>query len=78
MKTYNTKHTAACKMSFGKARPETGCPRCIELANGAAPVKWARSRRDIDAENLREIDAHFASEKHQTGKCGPVCTFGEW
>jgi hypothetical protein len=22
--------------------------------------------------------AHFASQTHRSGGCGPVCTFGEW
>lgn len=65
--------------NFG--RHVDGCPRCTELANGAEPVRWNRSR---DRQNTggyptdREINAHFApGSPHSRGACGPVCTFGE-
>ena len=56
----------------------SGCPRCDELAAGAAPVKWARSRRDDDRQRAAEIRAHMSSERHRSGGCGVVCTFGDW
>lgn len=56
-------------------RRVAGCGRCAELAAGAAPVRWA-SRREADA--VQDVRDHFASERHLSGGCGPVCTFGEW
>jgi len=70
-----TKHTCGGPV-FGQKTP--GCPRCDELLGGAAPVQWARSRRDEDRIRSQEIAAHFASDRHRTGGCGTVCTFGEW
>lgn len=68
-----TKHTCGGPV-FGKRT--AGCPRCDELASGAAPIKWNISRRD----DRRQVDihAHFTSHKHLSGGCGTVCTFGEW
>jgi len=74
-KSTTTKHTCGGP-SFGRLTP--GCPRCDELADGAAPVKWANSRRDDDARRSAEIAAHFTSQRHLSGSCGVVCTFGEW
>ena len=61
---------------FGRKTP--GCARCDELIAGAAPVKWRHTARDNDAQRCREVHAHFTSAHHLSGKCGPVCTFGEW
>lgn len=73
-----TKHT--CNSGNGPVfgRKTAGCPRCDELSNGAKPVVWAgnRAQRD-DAQRCREIAAHFSGHHHQSGGCGPVCTFGE-
>jgi len=71
-----TKHTCGGP-AFGRKTP--GCPRCDELLNGAAPVvqPWRRRGSD-DARRSREIHEHFASARHRSGGCGPVCTFGEW
>lgn len=68
-----TQHTCGGPV-FGKRTP--GCPRCEELAAGAEPVRWRRN--DDDAQRVRSLDAHFASERHRSGGCGPVCTFGDW
>lgn len=59
---------------FGKLT--AGCARCDELAAGAAPVEWARSRRAA-----WDFDREYAHHKArcvicQTGR--GVCTFGEW
>lgn len=71
-----TKHTCAGPV-FG--RLTAGCARCDELAKGAAPVQWSQARRlSEDRQRCAEIRAHFDGEYHRTGKCGPVCTFGEW
>jgi len=72
--TETTKHSHGA--NFGKH--VEGCPRCHELKNGAAPVKWAMSRKQHDANRVADIRAHFASDHHKSGKCGPVCTYGEW
>jgi hypothetical protein len=74
--TTTTKHTCGGP-AFG--RLTAGCPRCDELAAGAAPVvqPW-RKRESDDARRCREIAEHFAGECHRSGGCGPVCTFGEW
>lgn len=69
-----TKHTH--QMAFGKR--VSGCPRCAELDAGAPTIKWRESRQQQDQRQCREIRAHFDSEHHRSGKCGPVCTFGEW
>lgn len=74
-KSTTTKHTCGGP-AFGRLTP--GCPRCDELADGAKPVQWAHSRRDDDRRRCAEIEAHFTSQRHLSGGCGPVCTFGEW
>ena len=64
--TTSTKHNADCNRAFG--RRDANCPRCQELANGAAPRRgWGQSRF-----NARKI-AHVCSTN-----CGPVCTVGDW
>jgi len=69
-----TMHKAECKRVF--SRYDVSCPRCLELKAGAAPRPgWYRS---VSADTSGEISAHFRSEKHLSGGCGPVCTFGEW
>lgn len=71
-----TKHTCGGPV-FGKKI--AGCPRCDELLAGAAPVMWNGARRaQLEQEQQAAISAHFASHKHCTGGCGPVCTFGDW
>lgn len=74
-----TRHT--CNDGNGPVfgRKTAGCPRCDELANGAAPVVWSGSRKvQEDIQRCREITEHFAGHHHKSGGCGPVCTFGEW
>lgn len=70
-----TKHTH--RPNFG--RIVDGCPRCGELAAGAAPVTWggftAADRRRHAAQDDAARRAHFApGGPHATGKCGPICT----
>jgi hypothetical protein len=63
--------------AWGKKTP--GCPRCDELLAGAEPrSSWRSSRREDDERRAAEIREHFASAKHRSGGCGPVCTFGDW
>ena len=68
-----TKHTH--QMVYGLREP--GCPRCAELAAGALPVRW-NIRRNDDERRAVDVRAHFQSERHMSGGCGPVCTFGEY
>lgn len=74
-----TQHTCGGPV-FGKKTP--GCPRCDELLAGAAPViqAWRSrpTRKQEDEQRCREIRAHFDGQRHRSGGCGPVCTFGEW
>ena len=70
-----TKHTCGGPV-FGRKTP--GCPRCDELLSGAKAVTWGPSRQQQDAQRSTEIRAHFVSTQHQSGGCGPVCTYGDW
>lgn len=65
-----TKHNHP--MVFG--RKEAGCPRCLELACGAQPIRWAQSARQNELRRCHEIRMHDC----QKSGCGPVCTFGDW
>ena len=66
-----TKHNHV--LIFGRRVDD--CPRCQELANGAAPIQWSGSRKAaMEAEQIRAIRNHDCKASH----CGPVCTFGEW
>ena len=42
------------------------------------PRQGARADAISDLARTVAIDDHFASEGHRSGKCGPVCTFGDW
>lgn len=82
-----TAHTCGGPV-FGKKTP--GCPRCDELLAGAAPVVWRGTEdkckhcgRRIPSGYFGTCDScavtmHHRSERHRSGGCGPVCTFGEW
>jgi hypothetical protein len=67
-------------LPFG--RRGENCARCDELAAGAAPRALpydpTKTRKADDEQRSAEIRAHFQSERHLSGGCGPVCTFGEW
>lgn len=73
--TTGTKHSDSCTMSFGRKSLPGICARCDELRDGAKPRAWAISN---DKQRCAEIKSHFESEYHRSGKCGVVCTFGEW
>ncbi len=66
--TTTTRHTCGGP-AFG--RRTAGCPRCDELAAGAAPVRWATSRRADTLADLRKHDC-------RASRCASVCTFGDW
>jgi len=66
---------------FGRLTP--GCPRCDELAAGAAPVQWAATRaREDEARRRLAHAAHFRDHARTCPALGPggggVCTYGEW
>lgn len=71
-----TKHTHP--MLWGKR--EAGCPRCAELNAGAPVIQqpWRGRKARFEAQRDEHLKSHFASEKHLSGGCGPVCTFGDW
>lgn len=82
--TSRTQHT--CNDGRGPffGRLTTGCPRCDQLAAGDEPrtLAWVERRnqriRD-DEQRSADIRAHFrVGGPHDTGRCGPVCTFGDW
>ena len=79
-KNGNLMHSDGCRMAFG--RYDAGnCPRCAELASGAAarPRFGGKITRQADDQRrCDEITAHFRSHKHLSGGCGPVCTFGDY
>lgn len=69
-------HKSNCARVFNKY--DSTCPRCQELMQGAKPREgWGNRKREQEARDLRGISAHFKSEKHLRGGCGPVCTFGD-
>ena len=73
----NTKHNADCSRAFKNY--DKNCPRCQELSAGApARPGWSDNKRRFEAQSIIAIHAHFASEAHRSGACGPVCTFGDW
>jgi len=66
-----TKHTH--QVVFGRRVED--CPRCIELAAGAAPIQWRGSQRKAqDAAHIAAIRAHDCKRSG----CGPVCTAFDW
>ena len=77
-----TKHSSDCRRVF--SRYDADCPRCQELASGAAPRSgWqaAYYARKAHRENQdrRAIAAHFApGGPHDRGECGPICTAFDW
>jgi len=78
----DTKHTDGCKRVFDKYDPD--CPRCQELAAGSpAREGWQKRyfarKRAEEIRRTADLHAHFApGGPHATGKCGLVCTFGDW
>lgn len=68
-----TRHTPVCRMSFGRPKPETGCPRCVELSQGAPARTWNAGNR-MERKRSEEIRRHNC---HTSG-CGPVCTAFDW
>lgn len=74
-----TKHTCGGPV-FGKRTP--GCPRCDELAAGAAPVVWSKSAPELPSwarrpHVCRGSGCSADPLRRQGGSTG-VCTFGDW
>lgn len=65
-------------------RKTSGCPRCDELLAGAAPreahpaIQAVKRRQADDEQRAADIREHFASDRHRSGGCGIVCTYGDW
>ena len=87
-KSTAAKHTCGGPV-FGHKTP--GCPRCDELLAGAAPVvqDWRPKRCGCGQPaqpgylgtpvcRRCEYAQHVNGQRHRSGGCGPVCTFGEW
>ena len=73
VRTSTTKHAVDCRRVFG--RLDASCPRCNELATGAAPRPgWTDRRRQLDAQHREDIRRHDCTK----AGCGPICTFGDW
>lgn len=56
------------------------CQRCAELQAGAPPRPgWSDfKRRQEEVERYAAAEHFAAGGPHALGKCGPVCTFGDW
>jgi hypothetical protein len=60
---------------FGRKEP--GCVRCGQLMAGA-PARQGWGRRSYSVTDpVREVRDHFDGQRHKSGGCGPVCTFGD-
>lgn len=71
--TQKVTHKTDCQRVF--SRYDMTCPRCYQLANGAAPRRgWGATKKMFDAQHLAAVRAHDC----KASNCGPVCTFGEW
>lgn len=71
--TTKTTHKFDCKKAFKNY--DMTCPRCLELAAGAAPrAGYGTGRKVEEARRLVSIKAHNCK---QAG-CGPVCTAFDW
>lgn len=81
--TEPAKHTCNGGRGPHFGRKTAGCPRCDELLAGAEPRRgWTHRDRfsgpTTDAERTVDLRAHFAGERHRSGGCGSVCTYGDW
>ena len=71
-------------LPFGRKAEPGKCPRCDELRAGAAPrqappaIRRAAERQADEDRQSAQMTAHFASDKHRSGGCGPVCTAFDW
>lgn len=68
-------------LGFGRRAPRGECARCDALADGAparARFGGRQTAAQRDHDRCAEITAHFASDRHRSGGCGIVCTFGDY
>lgn len=72
-----THHKPDCQMAFGRKDPT--CPRCQELLAGAPArqAPWFKRAAEQRQQTLDGIHAHFRSQKHLSGGCGVICTYGD-
>ncbi len=71
--TMSVQHKSDCNRVF--KRYDLSCPRCKELAQGAAPKPgYSDFRKRQEKVQLDAIRNHDCRKSN----CGPVCTFGEW
>lgn len=67
-----TRHAYSCAKAFN--RLDKTCPRCQELAAGAAPrAGWRSHRAEAEAQRATANARHVCD-----ARCGVVCTFGQW
>jgi hypothetical protein len=68
-----TQHKHDCRRVFRVY--DATCPRCQELAGGAAPrAGWGDAKRKAEAMSLLAIKNH---DCRRSG-CSVVCTFGDY
>lgn len=68
-----TSHSPDCRRVFARLDPI--CPRCRELAAGAAPrAGWNNAAKRFNEQFRRDLAAHDCKKSG----CGPVCTAFDW
>jgi len=70
----NTQHSPSCSMAFG--RYDMSCPRCQELANGAAPRRPAWTKRLGSSARIQA--SRLASIDREDIRSNPFSTKGQW
>lgn len=77
-------HKPGKPLPYGRRDPKGKCASCKELDAGRQPRQapyWVRNRtqRDSGYPTDAERRAHFGpGGPHVAGRCGPVCTFGDY
>lgn len=75
------KHNSSCTMAFGRLTKTVGaCPRCDELRNGAAPIKWnVAPNNNNSTESLRATYCFSVDIYHSrcTIETNPKCACGK-
>lgn len=74
--------TCKCEMAKGEEsvtphdwRPKGAGGKLVYPKKGSSQAKRGKTPKKADE---RGVKAHFESDKHKSGGCGPVCTFGDW
>jgi hypothetical protein len=72
------KHNNTCTMAFGRTSKHSDCPRCEELKNGAAPVKWNVATKQSSGSNLNAYCFSVSCFHHYcTKENNPSCACGK-